>query len=242
MDDKQTESAIEKPASLLLRIAEDAVSESASAPAAAITAIVFSAIWLEAYFNQLVEVIDFRVSAGVERIPQGVQQAIEEQRQLEEAKRQLPEKLAKFVASVSGNKQDRGTSPYQELQLLVALRDSLVHSWPTRVRRGATDDNLTLSRSSARNPDVRALINRLAERGVLAKKYASTNPPLVEALTRPGVARWSLDTAQAVAALVANSFPTEGMRLWANRENHLSGAPPRKIYQSPSGITFLLPD
>jgi len=49
------ELAIEKPASLLLHIATSAVRESGSRREQAVVALVFCAFWIEAYFNQLIE-------------------------------------------------------------------------------------------------------------------------------------------------------------------------------------------
>lgn len=235
------EFAIEKPAALLLGIAAAAVEECASRPESPIVAVVFSAIWLEAYFNQLIEVIDFRVRAGSETAPQEVMDAIGEQRELEKTRKQLPDKIARFAETLTGKEQDRGASPYQDLELLISLRSVLVHCWPTRVRAAEGENSLSLTRNSSSTPNVAKLVKQLADRGALTKEYASTNPPIVEAIRKPGVARWALDAAQTVARFIADCFPTEGMRLWANRENALSGAPPARYFENTT-VRIRLPD
>jgi len=240
--DQPMEVAIEKPASRLLHLAVWATRESRARSEMALVSIVFSAIWLEAYFNQLLELIDFRVKAKLEKAPPNVIAAIEAQRELERKKLRLPEKIDDFVTRVAGQQQDRGASPYQELALLIELRDVLVHCWPTRVR--ATGDNVPLAsdRSNFKKTDIAALLERLANRRVLARDYIATTPPILEALRRPEVARWALEAAQLVARHVANCFSSDRMKQWANRENALSGVAPRQFRLTGGGIWWPISD
>ena len=240
--DQPVNVAIEKPADQLLHIAEHCIREAASRPASAIIAVVFSAVWVEAYLNQLLELIDYRVSTGLELAPPAVMPAVAQQRDLERRKRPLLEKIDSFVEMLTGRKPDRGASPYQELSLVLALRDALVHCWPTRVRSVGDGAPLTSTHSNAKETDVAALLLQLVSRGVLPTDYVATTPPILEALRKPEVARWALDAAQKVARHIANSFPTEGMKRWANRENALSGVPPRRYRLTGAGIWWSVSD
>lgn len=236
------EMGIEKPAARLLTVAASATRQASVRPESSLVAVAFSAIWLEAYFNQLVELIDFKVKGTGEQAPDQVLAAVEEQHSLERSKKSLIEKIAHFARALTGNEQDRGASPYQELRLLIALRDVLVHCWPTRLRGSGGDRPLDLARSSLHGTDVATLVRQLGERSVLPASYVATKPPILEAIRRPEVAKWALETAQLVARYIAESFPTEAMQLWAARENALSGAPPKKYRLTGGGIYWRVPD
>jgi hypothetical protein len=116
-------------------LAERAVERAAEFSPDALAAIVFSALWVEAFVNELIH----RVTVGREDIlPEAVrrlrQRAIAADLDGRDAR--LDVKVQVIATGLTGSPFDIGLQPYQDFHLLTGLRNDLVHHRPETVKRG----------------------------------------------------------------------------------------------------------
>jgi hypothetical protein len=193
----------------LLHIALEARDASAGSAGQAIVAITFSAIGLEAFVNEIIE----RVSADV---PDGERQAeVARLRGMIEAcdlaarTTGLATKVQVIRAALTGSPFPRGEQPYQDFDLLLAVRNFVVHDRPELV---ATND--AGGRAGA---PVRVVQRLVARQVITSPEESEIVYGAWSSLADQRVAFWAFSTAVGIAQSLAQAFPG---RSWATRLLH----------------------
>lgn len=147
----------------------------------ALVAIVFSALSLEAFINELGGLAsDAKAQGNSEGFLDKLIDAIDESR-IQHKKDKTTQ--AKFLnASIALSQEfDEGESSYQEFSLLFKLRDYLVHLKPERFEVKANGDWTYIEEK---------LIDELRSRKILSNKDGS----LTSRISNPNAAKWACDT------------------------------------------------
>jgi hypothetical protein len=113
----------------------------------------------------------------------------------------IQSKFLLLRALIAKRPYDKGTSPYQDFSLLIALRNELVHRKAERYEVDAADAPLTSN----------TLLDRLRSKNITAEPRAGPNQVwgLFLAIETRAVARWALNAAAAMMKDVAASAPQE---------------------------------
>ena len=185
----------------LFHIAREACGHAPAAPAHSIVAIAFSVIALESFANEIVESLNFpsRPDNSVEvRTLRAMATACD----LSSRAASLSTKIQVIHAALTGSALDRGRQPYQDFDLLVAVRNAIVHDRPERIESNDDGGRAGLPLS---------VVRRLAARGIVDLPDESTIVyPAWNSLTDARVANWAYDTALIMARTLAEAFPGRG--------------------------------
>jgi hypothetical protein len=196
----------------LLYIARDAAD--VTHPSASPTvALLFSAFWLEAFVNDLLDSLTWHAGCG-DKLPRRLATLAAVASELEEQRAQLPAKIHIISAVLLGRSFDRSANPYQDFDLLLAIRHRLVHSRPSLIYRGA-EENSFLYKDAPKK-----LRKGLIDRGILDRDDAKFSWDV--ALHRPALGEWALWTANEMSRAIADCFPRGQWRRWAHEFNPLS--------------------
>ncbi|HCF28823.1 MAG TPA: hypothetical protein DEV81_16825 [Cyanobacteria bacterium UBA11049] len=161
----------------------------------ALVAIIFAALSLEAFINELGHLAtEAKASGHEEDFLNGLINAIEES---QESKKKST--LDKFMmASVAlSNKFDKGKHPYQDFADLFKLRDCLVHLKP--------QDRLTIDEDSNWFYSGRKLIDRLRSKGIFQEHTQIKSITLLVSTAK--AAKWACDTVSAMVSAILDSIP-----------------------------------
>lgn len=184
-------------------------------PAASPTvALLFSAFWLEAYVNNMLENLTWHVEQGG-KLPQRLTILGAAVAELEAHRAQLPEKVHLISAVLLGHGFDRGSRPYQDFELLLAMRHRLVHSRSQRFMLDTESDGFLML------AEPKKLRQGLLDRGILHRTQDRGFSWDV-ALHRPELGQWAYATANEVSRAIADCFPRGVWRRWAHTLNPLS--------------------
>ena len=167
----------------LFGIARTACDRAREDAADSVVAIVFAVAALESFVNEVLERLRFDVQRSGPELEHA--RAIAEAGDLYEKNTRLALKVQLLSASLSGTPMDPGAQPYQDFELLVAVRNTLVHQRPE-----------LLPETGGEPGEGQQLLRRLVARGLVA-------PMLAEDLVRTTfgeiaqhtVAEWALGTA-----------------------------------------------
>ena len=161
------------------------------------TALVFSAIAVEAFLNELAE---FAAGAGGVRGTDhpALKALADTQAEAERSRGSLRLKFQLAAISLGGSPFEKGTPPYQDFDLLVSLRDALVHPKPVKVF--FEDAGVRMQ------PD--SLIKALAGRGLLPKADPRIGMPFHAWISPRAVSRWAINTAVACVLAVVEMLPS----------------------------------
>lgn len=185
----------------LFHIAREACGRAPAAPAQSIVAIAFSAIALESFVNEIVERLDFRTdphdAAEVTTL-----RAMAAACDLSSRSASLSTKIQVIHAALTGRALDRGQQPYQDFDLLIMVRNAIVHDRPERIESNDDGGRAGLPLS---------VVRRLAARGIVDLPDESIIVyPAWNSLTDARVANWAYDTALTMARTLAEAFPARG--------------------------------
>jgi hypothetical protein len=100
---------------------------------------------------------------------------------------------------------NKGAEPYQSFQLLVRLRNMLVHNKP----EGWTPDQF----------GPHNCIKQLVDKGIIPLPPPDSRPHLLSLLCRPEVAKWSYNVAVRMLKFVIDLVPAGGFRDSLTLEN-----------------------
>lgn len=156
--------------------------------------ILLAALSVEAFFNDLeylLNKIDFaRSSPALDALGTSLSE-------IEDVKGSTRSKIRISYLVLNGRSFDKGAQPYQDLDLLIRLRDALVHSKPVIV-------DYEQPRESSNFGIVRGLSSRK-----LIPKGSEHGPKgwRTQALV-PSVARWSFNVALASCRVIVSSLPS----------------------------------
>ena len=176
-------------------------------------AVVFSAIAIESYVNNLLETLSYYVNIGT-KMPVRLRILSAIASGLEVGRAQLPEKVNLISSVLRGHDFDKGKNPYQEFDLLLAIRHRFVHSRPSRLKFADVGSDFSVVGEQKR------IRQGLVDRGLI-------NPAALkfgwEAVFGGGqTGEWAVQTAYNMARAIGDCFPKGKWRRWAQSENPLS--------------------
>jgi hypothetical protein len=177
----------------------------------ALVAVIFAATALEAFINELPELVMLVyelfgspsdiMSSQRERwgLAPAVVNCAQALATAEESN--APIQLKYMMASIClrGTAFDRGRAPYQEFSDLIDLRHSLVHLKGQRYSQGLTHVPDRQLRQS--------ILRRLRAKNILADLPADHQTSISTWISTPAVARWALNTASAMVREVLEMIP-----------------------------------
>lgn len=105
---------------------------------------------------------------------------------------------------MSGSFPDRGSQPYQDIELLFRLRNLLVHSKPEMVEFG----------EPGKTPDCPKIVRSLASRGVIKTPAAGASVGWQQYVVVPAVAAWAYNTAVRSMKWIATIATEDWLRLF----------------------------
>jgi len=182
------------PSYLLFGLAGAASTRAVTEPREALTAIILSAIAVEAFFNDVVEILGSNIATGKAA---GLEDIISVCDVLEENRVALFVRLHVAHQLLTHTPLPDGQSPLEDFRLLMTLRNKLVHKKPeTSMILPTTPD--------MENAD---LVRSLVKRGVIEELPQYNFPMLSSYLAAPGVGAWAYDTAKGVAHFLIAMIP-----------------------------------
>jgi hypothetical protein len=143
----------------------------------AVVAVVFSALAIEGFLNQMVCLASHW--EGPPPIPGEVQAFAHILNNLEKQRASIETKLQVAHYILTHRELDRGSLPYQDFDLLMKLRNALAHSRPERFEHPLADDGT-----------LHPLVQQLVNRGVMEKPLGGA-PQLRAMICRYDVGRWA---------------------------------------------------
>jgi len=178
-------------------------------PASAVTSIVMSALAVEAFINELAEAADMAqigregiTSAALDKL-QDLANALKEV-EASQGSVTLKYQIASLI--LSGGTFQRGSSPFQELAQLVALRNLLVHLKP--------GDRHS---SSGHVEPTQSLIRDFQQRGYTRTRGRKDRDPLggmswLQEIQTVQMVDWAYNAARSIIATVGKAIPTDPPR------------------------------
>jgi hypothetical protein len=165
------------------------------------TAIVFSAVALEAFISELGGLAT-GLGGGKGHEHHKVRQLGILLAEAEAGRESVRFKYQLAKTILSGHPYDKGTQPYQDFDLLIKLRDSIVHPKPaTFVFEGGdlrqSDDTLRI---------------RMEERGIVPKLLTHVRMVPLSWLTSRLVARWAINASVTMVRTVLDGLPRGDFR------------------------------
>jgi hypothetical protein len=183
----------------LLLIAQRAVAKDNAKPDS-LVAVVFGVMWLESYVNELLETLVFP-DEDPTKLPKKLQALRVVAEEMEQRRAQLPEKIQVISAVLIGRPIDRGARPYQDFDLLLAVRNRLVHTKPIRLTLHLDEER------SWSSDDPKKISRGLAERGFAGNNNPRGQLPWFYSVSiGPRFGRWALDVVDRMARAVADCF------------------------------------
>lgn len=164
-----------------------------------LVAVVFSVLSLEAFLNECVEAIHSDEFSTPEPGPTFAEilNEVDELRSSFTLRCQLARIL------LAGHPYDKGKAPYQDLALLVRLRNALVHFKPDNFRFDPNVGDFTQSRPK--------VLKELASRGIVeAPREGDWSSWIV--FIKPPVSSWAIETAQAMMKSLTQMLPDSLLR------------------------------
>lgn len=155
---------------------------------AALTAVLFAALAIEAFLNELADLAE-RFGKAAITDPPAVAAFAAAMAEAEESKASPRLKLQVAGFLLGGSPFDRGGQPYQDFRLLFTIRDFVVHHKPVHVSWS----------DGAAHVDRPDLVRELRSRRLLPERPAGVASSLLGDLSEPAVALWAIGTCARVA-------------------------------------------
>jgi len=180
----------------LFHIALTARDRALTNPADTIVTVVIAVAGLESFVNELLERLRFDSHQPDAELKRAL--AIAEAGNLYERTAGLPLKVQLLTVAFSGAQMDQGAQPYQDFDLLLAIRNAVVHQRPE-----------LLPDSGGAPAEDQRILKRLLARGLL-RSLPSTDTihTTFGGITDPAVAKWALDTALRMVRVVGELLPS----------------------------------
>ena len=181
-------------------LAKDACKQSTAGNNHPLAAIILSAIAVETFINEAVEAIhpylvprsEWETEPDKLEALHSIIGDLKKQRSSTRTKLQV----AHFV--LTGKAIKRGEQPYQDFDLLVKLRDKLVHS---------DVEKFELVIGGQKEYEPHPLVKRLIDRKVVKAPPKTAAPQLRSSLNNPEVAEWALGVALQTIKFLIDLFP-----------------------------------
>ncbi len=181
--------------------ARDTVEEGV-AHRASLNAIVFSAIALEAFINEVAEYAAMSATDGSPAIGNFAALA----REVEEAHGSIRLKFLLASAVLGGRAYDRGIQPYQDFALLVAVRNAIVHHKPEDRIQGQEEDE-----EIGNSVVPRKLTEQLRGRHLIEVNLIN-QASFLQLIATPKMAAWACDTAANMVRSLVDTFPASSFK------------------------------
>jgi hypothetical protein len=165
-----------------------------------LVAAFFSAATLDALIFELLQICD---SPLLEKPKEPViKQALVELEKLNESRKghsSLLQKIQACFNSFEGRSFDKEDRLYRDLELLIKLRNRLVHHRPATMR--------TIHNIHKREAGINSLLGNLSMRELIDPVLESNSTPWVTIISTPGIAQWSCKTVLDFANRLHYSLP-----------------------------------
>ena len=218
MGTKQTSTTL--PSGMLLGIASEALRTPLARNGDRVITLIFSALALEAYINDLVELCELNVEEfGDDHV--ALKNFLALQQLAEDSNASLELKLQLSKLALKGESFDKSRNPFQDLSLLIRIRNYLVHARPSKVE--VLEDGGIL-----RDNKVNSILRALEVRQLLKLDSQLDSYSLIA--SEP-VAAWAINTVNDFATELNELFPNSYFkRVLKILSSSLSG-------QIPEGVT-----
>lgn len=187
---------------LLLQRAQRAAELAEDDPTFGLDGVLFSAIAAEAFPNDLSQMLQIFAKCGT--LPEPLAAARDLLPEFEQQKLQIRSKYQMLFYVLRGQSLNLGELPYQDFDLLITLRNELVHPKAGLVRR---DQDGAIYEAS-----VRRLLDRLKQRGLLDERFAKFERPWRNQLESRAAAIWALSAVSRIVTLICDSIPESRTR------------------------------
>lgn len=176
------------------------------ANADAAVAVVMAVASLEAFLNELAEFVEVADANGWHQNDEFANKlrayATEHQRLVSgRAREQTKEKFSAAHAVLKGAAPNWGLAPFQELGLLIAVRDDLVHVKPADQFARRNDGNVQIQAPGR--------VQELQRRGLSRRREDSPHSGWFDLLMTPELAAWAPRTTRHAISAVLDAFPPE---------------------------------
>jgi hypothetical protein len=185
----------------LFDLACKAYRQSKADPSQAIVALVFAAITIEAFLNDMVEVASSPL--WEEQRPKEVEAFASVLSDLEQQRAQIGLKIQMAHYIFEGRQIDKGGLPYQSFDLLVKLRNALIHYKPEKLDEPSSEDGRF---------EAHRFVKRLAERGAIRWPKPGATPHWPAIISDPGVARWACNVAVQMIEYLVDLVPSSDLK------------------------------
>lgn len=180
------------------QIARNAYERSKNDPTEAIVAIIFSAITIEVFLN---EMVDFATNQHLPKNePEEISAFASILSNLENQKAQLDLKIQVLHYIFKKSQLNRGELPYQDFDLLIKIRNALVHKKPEKW-------TWSLEEGDNNKFEPHKYIKRLADRKIIPAPTSNEPPHWQALISRPEVARWACNVASQMIEFLADLVP-----------------------------------
>jgi hypothetical protein len=159
--------------------------------------MIMAAVALEAFLNELEHNAEWAMGL---QASQGASNLARVLAQAERGKASLLLKIDLTHLVMTGTLPDRGTQPYQDIQLLISLRNLLVHAGPEELYRAEEGET----------PEYPKIVRSFVSRGVIRQP---TNPAIgwTQYVLVPAVAGWAHNTVVAAMQWIASLSAREAL-------------------------------
>ncbi len=157
--------------------------------------IIFSALGIEAYMNDLEE---FAAQYLAKDDPKNLLVLKDTLRELEASKAQIKLKVSLTYFIISGNSIDKGSQPYQDFSMLIDIRNSLVHSKPIKYNTS--------------NNEPHKYVRYLLSRNVITTDSPHSLPDWYVHIIKKPVALWAYNTAVKTIHYLYNAMPASQLK------------------------------
>jgi len=184
----------------LFQLTRKAYERSKDYPPEAIAAVVLSVISFEAFLNEMVELVSGPQCAKNE--PEEVKAFGAILEDLEQQKAQIDVKVQVAYYVFRRRRLDKGRPPYQDFDLLIKIRNALVHKKPEKWSLPAEEEAF----------EPHKLVKRLADRKVIPLPPPDAPPELFIPICCPEVAKWAYNVVVEMVRLLIDVVPPSRLK------------------------------
>lgn len=183
-------------------VAAEAYHRSKTKPTEALTCIVFSAFGLEAFLNVLAEFMRQGVG-GLE--PSGKANLLGQiLGQFDDSRENLAARIQVTKSILSGRRYNPGAEPFQDVNMLLKVRNALVHPHPEKIHGSSCPKDF-----GTKHP---TFISHLQNKGLVAGVKDGPIQSWYGLIETPKVAKWAYETSCSIIADLIDSFPDSALK------------------------------
>jgi len=176
-------------------LAKEACEKSIAGNNQPMVAIILSAIAVETFLNESVEMIEKKFQESEREKLEALQSIMSE---LEKQRSSTPTKLQVAHFVLTGKPINKGELPYQDFDLLITLRNLLVHSKVEKFKVAFGEE---------KEYEPHSLVKRLIDRKVIEPPPKTAAPRWRSYVNKPEVAEWAYEVALETIKFLLDLFP-----------------------------------